>query len=154
MIIGGLNPQIHQCDIVGNADCIAGVGPDHQPDAVTLIKNSISFAASGFGTGLYASLSRYYQSAPTDTPVSFLSDIGLFKVVGITGGVRNFNAVTIDEPGHPVMAGLSNAGLSGWAASIHQFLEDFPGTFIPVATGGAPGDALGPLPVIIATPVP
>lgn len=38
-------------------------------------------------------------------------------------------------PSHPAMNGLTNAGLSGWFASVHQFLQSFPTSFIVLATG-------------------
>jgi hypothetical protein len=81
-----------------------------------------------------------------------LDEIGVFEVIGL--GLLDPNTVTIDEAGHPVVAGLTNAGLSGWGASVHTFHEDFPETLIPVATGGVEEVGLGTLPVIIATPVP
>ena len=76
-----------------------------------------------------------------------MDEIGVFEVIGL--GFLDPNTVTIDEAGHPVVAGLS-----GWGASVHTFHEDFPETLIPVATGGVEEVGLGTLPVIIATPVP
>ena len=63
-----------------------------------------------------------------------MDEIGVFEVIGL--GFLDPNTVTIDEAGHPVVAGLTNAGLSGWGASVHTFHEDFPETLIPVASGG------------------
>ena len=82
--------------------------------------------------------------------MSFLTGIGDFRVVGIGGS--DFDVVTIVEPGHPVMAGLTSAGLSGWFASVHAFVEGQPAPFITLAEGGSVGVGVGVLPVIIATP--
>src|SRR5467141_4186980 len=63
---------------------IQGTDPIYHefPGGQTLVANGIGFAASGPGTGVYASLSCYYASAPPDTPLDFLSEIGDFKVSG------------------------------------------------------------------------
>ena len=130
VIISALNPQIHQCDIVGNAFCIAGGPPEHKPEAVTLIKNAINFAAIGSGTGAYFSLDTHFQGAGENTPISFLSEVGAFEVVGIAGLT---DAIDIVATTHPAMATLTNAGLSGWFASNHQFLQVFPTTYTMLA---------------------
>ncbi len=160
IIVSGFNPQRHQCDLA-QTNCVTGPpGPPvtpgtavHRPEAPTLIKNAINFAAGGTGTGLYASLSRYFQiQARTPlTSVSFLSEVGDFKVAGI-GGVAA-DTVTIVATTHPAMVGLTNAGLSDWFTSVHQFIVDFPESFIVLAEAlRTPGPGQETLPGIIATP--
>ena len=114
--------------------------------AQQLIISGINFAASGSGTGLYVSLSCYYYAASPDTPVPLLSALGNFQVVG-QGNCPN--QVTILEPTHPAMSGLTNEGLSNWFCSAHQFFTSYPPSFIPLAQ--AMRDPETALPFIIAT---
>jgi len=155
VIISALNPQIHQCDIAFNETCIAGGPPVHQPQAVTLIKNAINFAASGAGTGAYISLDAHFTGAPVNTPVTFLSEIGAFEVAGIVGpegsGVGFTDVIGIVATSHPAMAGLSGAGLSNWLASNHQFFQAFPASYTRLAESDRIlGEASEKLAVIIA----
>lgn len=115
--------------------------------ALPLIERGIDFAASGPGTGLYVSLSCYYAFAAFGTPVSLLSLIGDFRVVG-QGDCPN--DVTIVDPTHPAVAGLTDADLSNWGCSVHEFFTLFPAGFDVLVTGIHP--SLGSLPYIIATP--
>jgi hypothetical protein len=121
-------------------------------EAVSLVRNSIAFAASVPGkTGLYVSLSCYYAGAPANTALTFMSSIGNFQVTG-QGCV---DQVAITQASHPVMADLTNAGLSGWGCTIHETfssMTSFPSDFQVLAvyntapSGSAPS---GP-PVVIA----
>lgn len=99
--------------------------------AQKLIANGINFAASGPGTGLYASLSCYYFDVSPATHVDFLSAIGDFRLQG-QGGCPDL--VTIVQPSHPAMANISSAELSGWGCSVHEFVTSFPSTFSVLAT--------------------
>jgi PKD repeat protein len=108
----------------------------HKPESLQMIRSGINFVVSGSGTGLYASLSCYYYDATPNTPVNFLSEIGDFQVRGQwTGG--STDAITIVEPAHPAMAGLTNAGLSYWYVTIHEFLTAFPASFDVLATNNS-----------------
>src|SRR6266511_3787797 len=89
-----------------------------QADQLTL--NAMSFAASGTGTGLYASLSCYYGGQAAD--VDLLSPFGQFSVYG--QGVGGLDPCPDDagivDPNHPVLAGIVVGGLANWSCSIHE----------------------------------
>lgn len=124
-VVIGTDPQFHS--YTGSGAAVA---------AKQLITNGINYAASGATTGLYVSLSCYYFSAGTPTPVSFLSAVGAFSVVGQFTGILP-NVATIQEPGHPVMNLLTSASLSNWGESVHEAfptLGSFPAAFHAVAT--------------------
>jgi hypothetical protein len=93
--------------------------------AERLMRNSIDFAASGPGTGLYMNLSCYYTftSGESRPDVTVLSVIGRFKVGG-----QEASAVTILDTSHPVMSGLTNESLSGWGSSMHEWFAAYPPT--------------------------
>ena len=112
-----------------------------------LMLNAMAFAASGPGTGMYANLSCYY-SGEANT-VDFLSFFGNFQVVGQgAGGLASCpNDVGILQPEHPVMNGITVAGLSNWSCSIHEAFTIYPTDFQAVAQ-----DNPTQLPYIIATP--
>jgi Calx-beta domain len=120
------------------------------PGGQTLIANGIGFAASGPGTGVYASLSCYYVNSAPDTPVDFLSEIGDFKV----SDSECADAVTIVEPTHPAMAGLTDESLSDWGCSTHEFITGFPSTFEVLATAIRPSDGATRPYVIASSPLP
>ena len=141
VVISTLNPAVHQCNLVVTNCRAAFPQPAgtivHQPEAVTLIRNAINFAAGGAGTGAYISLGARFAGAAANTPLTFLSEIGAFQVAGIvapdlTPPPNFFNVFSdiIDivamTPTHPAMASLTNAGLSGWFASNHEFIQVFP----------------------------
>jgi hypothetical protein len=115
--------------------------------AVQLTQNAMAFAASGPGTGLYASLSCYY--AGTASSVDFLNAFGSFQVVGQgAGGLDPCpNDVGILQPEHPVMNGITVAGLSNWSCSIHEAFTAYPTEFQAVAR-----DNPTQFPYVIATP--
>ncbi len=129
---------------------VQGTDPQYHiylSQAQTMITSGINFAASGPGTGLYASLSCYYANKPRYTTVSFLSQIGNFQAGPQEGCPA---VVTIVDPAHPAMAGLTNAGLSNWGCTAHDFLLSFPSSFNVLATAIRPSDGAD-LPFIIAT---
>lgn len=112
-----------------------------------LIANGIEFAASGPGTGLYASLSCYYLMAPSNTPVDFLSPIGDFRVGGREGCT---DPVTIVDPTHPAMLGLTTLGQPDWGCASQELITSFPTSLGPLATAVRPSDGAN-LPFIVAT---
>jgi hypothetical protein len=113
--------------------------------AQTLMINGISFAASGSTTGMYMSLSCYYVTAPPSTAVTVLDQFGSFQVEGWQS-----SQVTIDDPSHPVMAGLTDATLSNWVDSVHEWVSSFPASWQAVASETTSGAK----PYIIAHPAP
>jgi hypothetical protein len=121
------------------------------PAAQILITEGINFAASGPGTGLYVSLSCYYAAASPDTSLDFLSAVGDFKVSGADATEAEcVDAVTIVNPTHPAMAGLTSESLSNWSCSVHEFVTSFPSTFEVLAEAFRPSDG-GSIPYIIAS---
>ncbi len=132
-VVIGTDPIFHQSEF--------GV----QANQLTL--NAMAFAASGPGTGLYANLSCYYSGQASS--VDFLSFFGSFQVVGQgAGGLDSCpNDVGILLPDHPVMAGITVAGLANWSCSIHEAFTAYPAQFQAVAQDNPTG-----LPYVIATP--
>ncbi len=134
MYVQGSDPQWHQFQA-------APIGPE----TLQMIASGINFAASRPGsTGLYVSLSCY----GAQNPVSFLTGVGNF-VTGPQSGCPGI--VNIVDPTHPSMAALTNAGLSNWGCSPHEFLLTFPASFKVMAEAVRPSDS-AVLPFIIATP--
>jgi uncharacterized repeat protein (TIGR01451 family) len=96
-----------------------------------LMDNAIAYAGAQAGqTGLYASLSCYYASAPAGTGVPALSGIGNFTVQG-QGSCPN--SIHIVDPSSPVVSGLSEADLSNWSCSAHGGFDAWPSSFKVVA---------------------
>ena len=117
--------------------------------AQQMIISGINFAASGPGTGLYVSLSCYYYGVSDGAPVALLSALGNFEVVGQDTCP---DEVTILEPTHPAMSGLTDEGLSNWSCSAHDFFTSYPPSFVPLAQAVRPTEGTA-LPYIIATQV-
>jgi cysteine-rich repeat protein len=92
-----------------------------EPGAVTLIDNSIKFAASGAGgTGLYFALSCYYANVDSAN-VDALAGFGTFTV---RGNLNCYNDVHI-VASSPAIATLSDADLSDWS-SVHEAFSSYP----------------------------
>lgn len=137
VVIIGTDPVFHQFN---------------QAQAVPLMRNALKFAASSpTKTGVYATLNCYYNNVTAPTAVTFLSGIGSFTVVGLA---NLGETATILDGAHPVMAGLTSAGLSNWNDASHEafpVVSSYPAGFqslvqISQATGG------GNLTYIIARP--
>lgn len=144
VIINGTDPVFHQSQ-----------GGD------SLTEGSIKFAADEpTKTGAYISLSCYYASAASGTPVPVLDPFGSFTVVGQGGCPANSHIIAV----HPALSGITDATLSNWGCSTHEgfvtwdpsFLVlaislDVPSTFVaPDGTSGAPyilarGETLSPI---------
>lgn len=136
------SPAITGAQIIIGTDPIFHIIRDNFIGAQKLIANGINLAASGPGTGLYMSLSCFYATAPPGTPVSVLSAIGDFRVHGQESTC--FESVTIVQPDHPAMAGITSAELSNWSCSVHAFVTSFPANFSALAVSNSS-------PYIIAT---
>ncbi|MFQ5552353.1 MAG: hypothetical protein ACE5EW_01280 [Thermoplasmata archaeon] len=112
-----------------------------------LIANGIEFAASGPGTGLYVSLSCYFLTAPSMTQVEFLSEVGEFRVGGRAGCT---DPVTIVDPTHPAMLGLTTLGQPDWGCASQEIITGFPASLDVLATAVRSGFAL---PFVVASPI-
>lgn len=121
----------------------------NQEEELTL--NSVDFAASGPGTGLYFAVGCYYNNEEEPVvPLTILDEFGEFIVDGFSG-----DEITIVDGTHPVMTGLTEEGLSDWGSSIHEHFLTFPASFSVLATAtgeisieGTEGPV--PLPVVLA----
>jgi hypothetical protein len=124
MVVIGNDPVHHQSQFTVQANA--------------LTSNAIKFAAGGTSTGLYVSLSCYYDYA-TNARVNILNDFGEFRVHGRgAGGLPDCpDNVEIVEPTHPVMEGLTVAGLSNWSCSVHDVFAAYPPDFNVVARESA-----------------
>ncbi|MEO7857449.1 MAG: hypothetical protein ABIU76_10630, partial [Gemmatimonadaceae bacterium] len=120
IVVVGTDPIYHQFD---------------QTQALTLMTNGIKFAASDpNATGLYIALGCTYALTTAETPVSVLSQIGAFSVIGQSGLGQT---VTISNAAHPVMTSITAAGLSNWHITAHEafpMLSSYPLGFAPLAT--------------------
>jgi Ca2+-binding RTX toxin-like protein len=93
------------------------------------IANSINFAASpSAGTGLFFGLGCYFEGDGDAQDLTLMDQFGSFVIDGDSGDVIN-----ILQPTHPVMSGITNAGLSGWSNSVHQHFVSFPTSFQALA---------------------
>ncbi|MGD1012348.1 MAG: DUF6531 domain-containing protein, partial [Acidimicrobiales bacterium] len=126
--------------VVGTAPALAG------SSGTTLIADSIAYAASGSGTGLYVSLNCYYSGASSDTAVPLLADIdgGGFTVQGqstCTSGTVDSLVATEDSQ----LADLQSSSLGPWtspACSIEETFNAWPSEFSALGydAGATPTD--------------
>lgn len=142
VVVIGTDPVFHQYNVV-----TASI----RTQAVSLMGDAVKFAASApTRTGVYATLNCYYNGVTGPTPVTFLSGIGAFTVVGISNLGETANILNAS---HPVTVNLTNAGLSNWNDSAHEafpIMSSYPASFealveINRTTGG-------PVTYIIARP--
>lgn len=110
------------------------------------MSNGIAFAASGKGTGLYFSLSKYYGNK-NKTNVPILDIFGSFEVRGDLNSEEEENCY--DEvhivARNQVLDGITDQILSNWSCSVHEAFVTFPSSgsesFIPLAIAqGVPGE--------------
>ena len=88
----------------------------------------VAFAADVPGkTGLYLSLSCYYQDAAPGTSVPVLDEIESFSVraPGATTTSTSWRFI-------PALSGMTDASLSNWSSSVHEAFDSFPGDFLPL----------------------
>ncbi len=93
----------------------------------TLIRKGVDFALDQAGkTGLFLSLSEYYDGAAAGTPVPVLDGIRL-------GGFTVFGASCYDNAHivaqHPALLGLNDSMLSNWGCSVHEAFDKWPADF-------------------------
>ncbi len=122
--IWGTDPEWHSSK---------GPGGAQGGDDVTLA--GISFAVAGSGTGAYITTSCYYDGAAANTPVPMLDGFGSFTAET----AQCWNASHI-VAAHPALAALTDAQVSNWSCSAHNFFNSWPADFIPlVIAEGVPG---------------
>jgi len=114
----------------GNIVLIGTDPATHQSQGGAALNNrGINFAASGEGTGLFATLSCYYHGTAPMTPVPLFDGYGSFTVTGVTGCFDDAHIVAES----PALEGLTDADLSNWGCSVHEAFDSFPPAFIPLA---------------------
>ncbi len=133
--------------VVGNV-FINGTDPvfHYSQGGNTMVTAGVTFAAAavtstgGPKTGLYASLSCYYNGTAPNTPVPLLNNLSAIPAAMFTvKGVDCFSAVHIVAT-HPALGGMTDASLSNWNCSVHEAFDHWPADFevlvIAVGTGG------------------
>ena len=97
--------------------------------------NGIRFAIAGEGTGLYITLSEYYESSSLTT-LAVMQEFGKFTVRG-TGCYDAAHIVA----NHAALTLLTDAVLSDWQCSVHEAFAEYPKEFKPLAIAlNATGD--------------
>jgi hypothetical protein len=114
--------------IVNGNVLIAGTAPVANGAPAMVTEKAISFAADEMGlTGLYLSLSCYYQNAAPGTHAQILEPFGQFSV---QSGACHGNAHIVGR--HPALNTLRDATMSNWPCSVGTQFESFPaGDFVP-----------------------
>lgn len=131
--------------VMGNIILIGtdpGFHSSSREGALTLIDDAVTFSASGNGTGLYFSLSCYYD-ADEATTVDSLSYFGDINVRGQLACYNDAHLVANSS----ALGKLDDAALSNWSCSVHEVFTDYPTTglygFEPLAIAeGATGSGL------------
>jgi hypothetical protein len=114
---------------------IAGTAPVANGAPVAVTEKAIGFSAAEFGlTGLYMSLSCYYQNAAPGTHAQILEPFGQFSV---QSGACHSTAHIVGR--HPVLNALQDATMSNWPCSVGTQFESFPaGDFVPFSVAMFP----------------
>lgn len=96
------------------------------PGAYAMMKDAISHVTLGNknGTGMYFSLSCYYQSNSSQMAVQSLSEIGNFQVRGNLSHpcLNDAHLVATSD----VMTSLNDGIASDWNCSVHEVFSDYP----------------------------
>ncbi|KFE62762.1 hypothetical protein DB31_3876 [Hyalangium minutum] len=122
---------------------IAGTAPVAN-GATSVTEQAIQFAAYSPGqTGLYLSLSCYYQNAAPETHVELLESFGEFSV---QGGGCHASAHVVGE--HPALANVTDAAMSNWPCSVNAQFDRFPkANFAPLSVAEYSESSRGSAPV-------
>ncbi|KAB5526317.1 hypothetical protein GE09DRAFT_1151025 [Coniochaeta sp. 2T2.1] len=100
--------------------------------AIDLIDDSIRFAASDSkGTGLYFSLSCYYDSGDITT-INALSEFGTFYVRGRLACYNDAHMVA----DAPELKSLTDDSIGNWSCSVHEVFTEFPKNGMEPGTDG------------------
>jgi hypothetical protein len=146
----GSNPAILQpavtnestwAPIVDGSVIIIGTDPvfhnGGHPGAGKLVSKGLAYAGSQSGkTGLYIDLSCYYGFGQSNVHVPILD--------GFEAGFRATSPGCADAihivATAPELVGLTDADLSNWSCSLHEYLNAWPTDFVPIAidTSAAP----------------
>ncbi|KAK3319817.1 hypothetical protein B0T19DRAFT_467613 [Cercophora scortea] len=95
------------------------------PGAYAMMRDSISLVSTGKnGTGMYFSLSCYYQSTAVPMTIQSLSEIGNFQVRGNLSHPCLNNAHLVAKSS--VMTTLNDSIASNWNCSVHEAFSEYP----------------------------
>lgn len=142
VVVSTLHAVRHHC---APAECTGS--PQFDPSAGQFVRNALDWVARGNldgqpWTGLYAGLGTRYFGLPASPPtqLTLLSSLGYFEVIGRAGTYFAFgdssDDVVLTDPGHPIFDGITDADVSGWFLSLHEFIGAFPvAEYTVVATG-------------------
>ncbi|HYH98497.1 MAG TPA: hypothetical protein VD972_21270, partial [Hyalangium sp.] len=101
---------------------VAGTAPVANGAPALVTEKAIRFASAESGlTGLYMSLSCYYENAAPNTHVELLEPFGTFSVQG--GGCHNTTHIV---SAHPALNALSDHTMSNWSCSVNAQFDSFP----------------------------
>jgi len=111
-----------------------------RPGAISLIDDGVKFAAAGNGTGMYFSMSCYYDSQ-TESTVNSLSEFGTITCRGRLSCYNDAHLVANSS----ALNTVDDADLSNWSCSVHEVFSSYPTSgkygFEPLAIAkGATGD--------------
>ncbi|KAK3346704.1 hypothetical protein B0T25DRAFT_521066 [Lasiosphaeria hispida] len=95
------------------------------PGAYAMMQDALSLVSMGKnGTGMYFSLSCYYQSNAAPMPIEALSEIGNFQVRGNLSHPCLNNAHLVAKSS--VMTSLNDDIASNWNCSVHEVFSEYP----------------------------
>lgn len=122
MLAAEANKAVWGPEVDGNTIIIGTDPVFHQfQGGLQFTNDAIAFSlADATKTGGFLSLSCYYDSVPSGTPVTIFDTLpnvtpGSFSMTG----VNCYNNVHITAT-HPAMAGSTDATLSNWSCSVHE----------------------------------
>lgn len=125
-------PTINGNSIVIGTDPVYHNGIAPVPTGpLTLIQKGLDFAGAQPGkTGLYLDLSCYYNNGLSGQHAPILDGIESgFVISSNVDCADNIDVVATN----PYLSGLTNADLSGWDCSVHEFASSWPSDFVPIA---------------------
>jgi hypothetical protein len=108
---------------------------DGAPGASKYIDRSIAFAAAVPGhTGAYVSLGGYYTSGDCGSPIAD-TVLDAFSPGGFTSSPCGQDDIHIDPATVPAPDGLTDADMSNWGTTTHNYFMSYPASFRVWAIG-------------------
>ena len=104
-----------------------------------LIRNGIAFAGSRPGsTGAYIDLSCFYEGDNPGTAVPILDGLSSYGAHQFTvGGAPCAGNIAVVAQSGPT-SGMTDGMLSGWECSVHEFFDQYPADYVPLAIATDP----------------
>jgi hypothetical protein len=105
-----------------------------------LERGGAAFVVAEAGTtGLYLSLSCYYNEVTHETPVTRINGLSSFGTFTMRG-VGCFNNIHI-VASHPALALVTEPALSNWGCSVHEAFDNWPADFTVLAIAEGIGES-------------